>query len=146
MSDLSLVERIAAGEKITRAEAESHIRSVRRWCRGIPVHTSAEMKGLQEVYDSGGDAERLKLKQDLEAKYKLADKPVANAAELHSRIMDLIYAYPDSIHQHRLVCGQDMNDLMIADGHYDGETHAVQCPKCKQPLNYRVLYNLTDEG
>lgn len=144
MSELSLVERISAGEKITRAEAETHIRSVRRYCRGIPLHTSEQMKELQAIYDSGDDSSRLKLKQDLEAKFKLGEKGVANAAELHSRIMELIYAYPDTAHQHRLVCGQDMNELMVADGKFDGETHTVQCPKCKQPLNYRVLYNLTD--
>lgn len=33
-------------------------------------------------------------------------------------------------------CGQDVNDLIIAAGHFDGEPHEVTCPQCKTVIKY----------
>lgn len=133
-------------EKITRAQANEHIIATgKRWCRGVPLHTPQQTAGWIKQYEGCKTLkERIDLKNILENKFKLAHVEVTNDNEAHARIMPLIYSYPDTVGNHRATCGQDTNELIIADGKFDGETHTVTCPRCGQPQIYRVLFNLSD--
>lgn len=33
-------------------------------------------------------------------------------------------------------CGQDVNDLILAAGQFDGEEHEVECPRCETTIKY----------
>jgi len=120
-------------------EQEKSIRSVKRWCRGFPIHGEAELKAYVNRYETGDFQARVELKHELETKFKQACKSEESEVDVHAAIMPLIFAYNDTIG--KPVCGQDVNDLIIADARFDGEEHVTTCPRCGQKHPYSVKFD-----
>lgn len=120
--------------------AEQIIRSIKRWCRGKCFHTEEAQQALLKRYQEGTFEQRVALKQELEDKFKVPHKPESSLEEVHAATLPLIFPFADNIPGQRAkVCGQDVNDLILADGKFDGENHEVICPKCGTKHIYSFL-------
>jgi len=127
---------------VTKAEAEAEIRSVKRWCRGMPLHTPEE----QSDYVSRRDAahtlkEQVAFKEELEGKLQLENLEVNTAEEAIRRINELIFSYNDTIH--KSVCSYDINELLLASV-WDGEDNFFNCPRCGVGHVVAVKFTLKD--
>lgn len=125
---------------MTREEANNQIRSVKRWCRGHCLHAREEQVAYAERFDKGTFAEQVAPKRELEDKFRFPHGPEGSAQEVRAAAFPLIYPFGDNVSRPELTCGQDVNELIIADGKFDGENHEVICSRCGAEHQYAVRF------
>src|ERR1051326_947869 len=105
-------------------DTEKLIRSIKRWCRGPMLMNEEEQAHYRErwiaIEDTRDLEAALKLKAELEMRLHSHLGEAPDFEQVWRHVAQLIYSHTDL---YGLPCGQDINDVIIADGQFDGELH-----------------------
>jgi hypothetical protein len=146
----------------TREEAERIVRQFARVCKGPPLFSDeeqAEIRRLLVALDEKGPQPMLmalartriqELLQYIQTEYReelaraqkavLLPKPENNTlGDVYENLLYLMRLHRADI---GLPCGQDVNELILADGVFDGSERTVTCPRCGNVISYSL--KLTD--
>jgi hypothetical protein len=145
MDERSAEERVEAGEPVTRAEAEAHVRAVKRTCSGGAVMSLELQRAIFDRLDAGDDPSQLV--SELIAAAEAADveragkpKIAAYMRALAGRMETMRDAVIAAARTKRADvgegCGRDFNDEVCAQP-FDGEEREAKCPKCGTVARYR---------
>lgn len=131
-----------------RHEIEREVRSVRRWCRGLPLLTPEKQRKAFDafyVFQDGNEFQRA-----LDFTKKLADLigideipavPFGNWESMFRVFGWVATAHEDCINK---TCGYDFNETVLA-GPFDGQEHGYICPKCGQTGTYIApIFDMND--
>jgi hypothetical protein len=146
----------------TREEAEQIVRKFARVCKGPPLlseEEQAEIRKILVALDTKGAQPMLmalartriqELLQYIQTEYReelaQAQKAVLLPKPENSTLGDVYENLLYLMRLHRadigLPCGQDVNELILADGVFDGSERTVTCPRCGNVISYSL--KLTD--
>jgi hypothetical protein len=134
-----------------QAEIERLVRSIQRVCKGPPVWSETvqdEYRVLLRDLDARGPEPELlaqcrrKIDEGKAAVERMTGKefvlPYPQKKDVLEVYADLIYLM--RLHQWDLgnPCGYDINELILADGVFDGSDRTVVCPKCGTMITYSL--------
>jgi hypothetical protein len=151
---------------VTKESVEKDIRAIKRWCRGPNLHTVEERWAFKKRWDAATPAEHeallkevidsVKGKKHFRVRHLVLDELHVAATKkeegesegdrevrVRNLAFNMIHGHADSINHP--VCGQDVNELIIADGKFDGEDHPVKCPKCGTIHTYSKLAEIAEK-
>lgn len=132
--------------RLTRAAAETLVRSIHRSCRGPHAPTAGAARRHVTAW----------WKADTEAgTLSEADRDTRVAVLAAASSVAAVIAQLLTLDEHdrakfvdrefRIPCGHDFNDTILA-GPLDGDEHAYECPRCGQQGTYIApLFDLADD-
>lgn len=125
---------------MTRQDAEAHVRSVGRRCRG-PLILGAELdsyrnwlwRAAEDKDENSLSSLKNRLEDIYEREYGLARVDASDFDSLLKRCLVLVFAHADTVN--RGICGYDVNDIICANP-FDAQKHEAKCPKCGAVQDY----------
>lgn len=128
--------------KKTQEQIEQEVRAVGRMCRGPHRRkVAAVVKDLAKAIKAAPDSEVALeggagwYNEDVSA-ILLACKTTQEVVAVLLEAGQYAAASFCDAAARRPGCGQDVNDLMLAAGKFDGEEQEVECPRCKTVIKY----------
>lgn len=130
---------------------EEIVRSVVRVCKGPPLWDPITQSEFQELLArlnaQGADPKlmaraRRKIQETLQTIEELYGKRIAlnypeneSFSDVYANIVQLMRLHAADVGR---PCGQDVNDLILEDGVFDGSDRTVICPRCGNTITYSL--------
>lgn len=130
---------------------EEIIKSVTRVCKGPPVWDEPTQREFQELLKQlnarGADpkllaAARRKIQETVQELFETYGKQVVlnypqneSFFEVYANLVQLMRLHEADVGR---PCSYDVNELILADGVFDGSERMVTCPRCGNTITYSL--------